>query len=108
MLCGHPIESEYYNPSMGTKGGRIVTKDICAIFYIADDLVAPSEIRKVKDVSGKTPLTMCRGCFDSGVEPPCSVKRTNAKQAIQQKESGKKRSMDKAVKSGRRKFRKAS
>ena len=46
-LCGHAIKSEYYNPATGTKGGRIETKDICAICYIANDLVAPNEIRKV-------------------------------------------------------------
>ena len=104
VLCGHPIESEYYNPATGTKGGRIVTKYICAIYHIADDLVAPNEIRKLKDVCDKTPLTICRGCIDyDEVKPPCSGKRTNIRQATQQKKSVNKRKLNKAVKSGKRK-----
>ena len=105
LLCGHPIESEYYNPATGTKGGRIVTKDICAVCYIADDLVTPNEIRKLKDLGGKTPLTICRGCLDSGVVLPCSSKRQNTKQATQQKKAATKRKLDKVTKSGRRKAR---
>ncbi len=53
VLCGHPIEAEYYSPATSTKGGRIIVKDICAICYIADDLVAPNEIRKWKNVGRK-------------------------------------------------------
>ena len=69
MICGHTIESEYYNPNTGTKGGRIVTEAICAIWYIKDDLVMPNKIRKAKDIGGKNPLIICRGCFESRVEP---------------------------------------
>ena len=65
-------ESDYYNPRTGTKGGRIVTEAICALCYVNDDLVTPNDIKKEKDLGGKIPLTICRGCFDSGVEPPCS------------------------------------
>ena len=74
---------------------------------IADDLVAPNEIRKLKDVGGKTPLTICRGCLDNGIEPPCSGKHTNARQASQQKKSANKRKLNEAIKSGKRKARNA-
>ena len=82
-----------------------MTKDICAICYIADDLVTPAEIRKRKNVGGKTPLIICRGCLDSGADPPCSSKHTNTKQTTEQKKAANKRKLDKAVKSGRRKAR---
>ena len=107
VLCGHPIKSEYYNPATDTKGGRVVTNDICAICYIVDDLLSPNEIRKLKDVGGKTPLTICRGCLDNGIEPPCSRKHTNARQASQQKKSANKRKLNEAIKSGKRKARNA-
>ena len=31
LTCGDYIESQYYNPTTGLKGGRILTPDICAI-----------------------------------------------------------------------------
>ena len=44
MRCGNYIESQYYNPTMGTKGGRIVVSDnLCAICYVEDDIVTPNE-----------------------------------------------------------------
>ena len=107
LLCGSPIESDYYNPQTGTKGGRIVTKDICALCYVSDDLVAPNEIKKTVNIGGKIPLTICRGCLDSGVDPPCSAgRRKNVKQAKQQKMAAKKRKHAKVVLVGKRKARK--
>eukprot|EP00957_Ditylum_brightwellii_P100884 7688724-Ditylum_brightwellii.AAC.1 len=38
LVCGSPIESEYYNPKTGAKVGRIVTQSICALCYVKDDL----------------------------------------------------------------------
>ena len=107
LVCGSPIESDYYNPQTGTKGGRIVTKDICALCYVSDDLVSPNEIMKTRDIGGKVPLTICRGCYDSGVEPPCSAgRRKNVKQAKQQKKATKKRKHAEVALVGRRKVRK--
>ncbi len=108
LICGKPIEPAYYNPSTGTKGGRIVTEDICSVCYVNADLVTPNEIRSNRDLGGKTPLIMCRGCLDAGVDPPCSGARKNVQQAKQQKQVSKKRKLDKAVKNGQRKPRKSS
>ena len=41
IQCGSYIESQYYNPSTGLKGGRMVTEDICAISYDEDDILLP-------------------------------------------------------------------
>lgn len=105
MLCGHPIESTYYNPNSGTKGGRIVTEDICAVCYATGDLVTPDEMKRSLDLGGKTPLTICRCCLESGVEPPCSGGRTNVRQATEQAKATKKRQHAGAVEVGRRKAR---
>ena len=105
LMCGHQIESTYYNPNTGTKGGRIVTELICALCYVNDDLVTPNELMKSLNLSVKDPLTICRGCFESGIKPPSSGGRTNARQAAQQNKVTKKRKLGKAVKAGKRKAR---
>ena len=108
IFCGYPIESIYYNPDTGTKGGRIVTKDICAVCYVDDDLVSPDEIKRSQDVGGKNPLTICRGCFNDGVEPPCLGGRRNVAQTMQQRKNAKKRRHDAVASAGRQKPRNSS
>ena len=105
LMCGHPIEPQYYNPSTGTKGGRIVTKDLCSVCYLDEDLLSQDEIRNERDLGGKTPLIICRGCLEGGVDPPCSGARRNISQAKKQKAASKKRGRKAAEKSGRRKQR---
>ena len=108
IRCGQPIEAAYYNPTTGTKGGRIVTDDICSVCYVDADLATPDEIRSKCDLGGKTPLMMCRGCLNLGVDPPCSGARKNVKQAKQQQDAAKKRRMEAAVSKGRRKARRGA
>jgi hypothetical protein len=68
MRCGNYVESQYCNPKTGTKGGRIVVSDdVCAICYVQDDIVSPDEMIMELDLGGKTPLPICRGCFDEQV-----------------------------------------
>ena len=59
MRCGDFIESQYYKPSSGVKGGCIVTKDVCAIYYETEEIVQADEIRKKRDVAGKNLLLTC-------------------------------------------------
>ena len=106
--CGSYIESQYYNPNTGLKGGRILTTDICAICYGADDIVSADEIRKNRDIGGKNPLLVCRYCFDKNIEIPCSGGRTNMKEKKDQAQGTKKRQLDAAVQKGDRKGRKSS
>ena len=40
LRCGDYIEPQYSNSNAGTKGGRIVTVDICAIFLEDYDIVS--------------------------------------------------------------------
>ncbi len=73
IRCGEPIEAHFYDPKTGNRGGRRVTSTnrvMCAICYVTDDILSIDEIRQGRDLGGKTPLPMCRGCFDSGVKAP--------------------------------------
>ena len=106
LRCGDFIESQYYNPTTGVKGGRILTVDICAICYNKDDMVKVDEIRKKRDVGGKNPLLVCRYCFDQNFEIPCSGGRVNTKQKGAQAKMSKRKSLEKTIESGRRKSRK--
>ena len=74
------VESQCYNSASGVKGGRIVTKDVCAICYETDNIVLANEIRQKRNMGGKNPLLVCRCCFDKNIEIPCSGGRTNMKQ----------------------------
>eukprot|EP00957_Ditylum_brightwellii_P031485 2387479-Ditylum_brightwellii.AAC.1 len=86
-----------------TKGGRIITEDICAICYFGNDIVSIDEMRANMDLDGKTLLPICRGCYGAGIEPPFSTKRKNLRQAGAQVKRSKKRQMNEAVSRGHRK-----
>ena len=106
LRCMDPIESQLYNPATGTKGGRIVTEDVCSLCYVKEDLISVDELIMKCDVGGKMPLTICKHCFDTGVVPPCSgARRKNVAQATRQSKAKKKRQLDEAVKKGRKKGR---
>ena len=87
------------------KGGRIMTKDICAVCYEDDDIVSEVEIRKKRNIGGKNPLLVCRYCFDKNFEIPCSGGRTNEKEKKSQEKSSKRKGLEENVQSGRRKGR---
>ena len=80
---------------------QIVTNDVCAICYDADNIVSADEIRKKKDICGKNPLLVCRYCFEKNIEIPCSGGRTNMKQKKDQAQSTKRKQLDDNVESGR-------
>ena len=85
-----------------------MTKDICAVCYVDDDLVSPDEIKRSQDVGGKNPLTICRGCFNDGIEPPCLEGCRNVAQTMQQRKIAKKRRHDAVASGGRQKPRNSS
>jgi hypothetical protein len=103
VRCGEPIEA-FYQPKTGERGGRLVTSTslMCATCYVTDGIVPIAEIRRERDLGGKTPLPMCRGCFEAGVKPPCSGACTNFKHATTQKKQKKRRQMNHTINAGRR------
>ena len=66
LFCGDYIESQYYNNLGGkkekniTKGGRLVTGDICAICYSFRDVLSDDEIKMSRNIGGNNPLLICR------------------------------------------------
>ena len=100
------IESQYYMSITGLKGGRLTTKDICAVCYDDNDMMKGNYITITGRYTGsKTPLLACNRCFDLNVELPTSggiSKKVGAKdnQII------KKQQTYKAVASDKRKARK--
>ena len=107
LRCGDYVESQCYNSASGVKGGRIVTKDICASCYEIDNIVLANEIRQKRNVGVKNPLLVCRHCFDKNIETPCSGGRVNAKQKKDQLQRAKKRKETEQVEKGRRKEKKS-
>ena len=105
LRCGDYVESAYYNPNTGLKGGRIVTEDVYTICCDNADIVSIEEIRKERNIGGKNPLLICRLCFDSNVDIPCSGGRTNMKQKNEQDQSKKRKQLNESVNAGRRKAR---
>ena len=76
---------------------------MCAICYVTHYIVSKDEIRQEHDLGGKTPLPMCRGCFEAGVKPPYSGAHVNVKHATEQKRHKKRRQMNEKVRAGHRK-----
>ena len=106
LRCGDYVESQYYMPDTGTKGGRIVTANCCSICFSHDSILSVCEIRNNRNLGGNIHLVVCRHCFDSNFEIPTSGGRANMKHKKQQEKSNKRKSMDIAVQNGRRKERK--
>ena len=62
-----------------TRGGQIVTKDVCGVCYGPDDLVAKQKLLESVLTKGREPLPICRECFYSGMNLAFSAKATNFK-----------------------------
>ena len=107
LRCGNHIESQYYNPKSGVKGNRIVSENICAIFYKDEDIVLSEDIRDNRDIGGKNPLLVCRYCFNMNIEIPCSGGCKNQKQKKDQDNRTKRKQLQESVQRGRRKGRKS-
>ena len=44
LSCGGSVEQNYYNPFVGTKGGRIVTTTVCSVCYLDENIVDKVEL----------------------------------------------------------------
>ena len=107
LRCNDNVESTYYMPSDGVRGGRINTEDVCSLCYNNTDLMELEAIMTSgRELNGKNPLPVCKDCFDLKVKLPTSGGRSNRVQQSAQEKSTKKRRLSKAVASGVRKARK--
>ena len=64
---GDYIDYQYFNPKSGDKENRIVTEDICAIFYEDEGIVSAEETRDKRDAGENKPLLVCRYFFDMNI-----------------------------------------
>ena len=89
--CEEYVESWYYYPVTGLRGGRIKTKENFAVCYDENDLMQHSEIeRSSRYTGGEIPLPVCTGCFNLGVKLPTSGGRISKKVSAQNEKANKK------------------
>ena len=71
LCCGDYIDSQYHNHLGGkeennnSKGGRLVTQNICAILYLFQDALLEAEINMSHNIGRKNTLLICRDFFNS-------------------------------------------
>ena len=58
LSCGGSVERNYYNPSVGTKGGRIVTKTVCSVCYLDENIVDKVELLTRPEIVRGDPLLL--------------------------------------------------
>eukprot|EP00957_Ditylum_brightwellii_P101810 7759154-Ditylum_brightwellii.AAC.1 len=105
--CGDQIESQYYNKD-GIRGGQIITKSICDMYYSSHNIMPVEQIKANQDVGRKNPFPVCWECFNLKITLPTSGGNSNKQEHKRQKKVSKKAQLQKAVSSGRRKQRKTT
>ena len=80
------IESQYFNHLGGKKenniikGGRLVTGNICSMYYPFQEVLSDSEIKRSCNIGGNNPLLICRDCFNSNIKIPTSGGSSNTRE----------------------------
>eukprot|EP00978_Attheya_sp_CCMP212_P009170 scaffold21618_cov63-Attheya_sp.AAC.12 len=77
--CNDPAVEPVYYATQDTRGGKIVTTDICAVCYEPDDLVVKQERLESGPTKEREPLPIFRDCFDSGMHLVFSENATHFK-----------------------------
>ena len=112
LFCGDYIESQYYNHLGGrkannsSKGYRLVTGNICAVCYLFQDVLSDAEIKRIRNIGGKSPLLICRDCFNSNIKIPTSGGSCNAQEKQGQRGAENMRKPQVAVQRSNKKSRK--
>ena len=103
FFCGCNIESKNYNQlggkkaKNGSKCGRLVTGNICAVCYSFQDVLSDAKIKRSRNIGGKNPLLLCCDCFGSNIKIPTSVGSSNARENQGQRGVAKRRKPQVAV-----------
>ena len=85
-------KSSYYNHLGGKKwqnerrgwDGRLVTENIFVIWYIFDYVMSEDDIKKSRNIGGKSPLLICIDCFNSSIKIPTPGGSNNVREGKQQ------------------------
>ena len=68
------MESQYYIPKVGNKGGRATTKNMYAFRYSKYDVLSTNHIKKKKTgIEGNNTLSVCKSCLDLNAQLPASI-----------------------------------
>ena len=106
LYFGDTIESNHYNPSTGTKGGRIVTEDVCSVYYLKVNIVDRVELMRRTEVARKNRLPRCRYCFYMNIQFPTIEWRGNSRYDLEQKNNSEKIQLETFIAAGKRKVQK--
>ena len=52
------------------RGGRVVTKDVYCLCYVATDIAPPDEVKRRQKSAVQNPLPVCRSCLGLHVQVP--------------------------------------
>ena len=64
------LRKNYCNPSVGKKGERILTKMVCSVCYLGENIVDKVEFLTRPDIVGGNTLPFCRNCFGINIKFP--------------------------------------
>ena len=98
MRCGQFMESMYYG--FARKKGNLSI--ICCHCSNDEDIVPKVEVMEKLNTNKKTPLPICRDCFDRNISPPIVNSVTNFVQKAALDQSRKKRQLDSTMEKGYR------
>eukprot|EP00978_Attheya_sp_CCMP212_P018140 scaffold49260_cov63-Attheya_sp.AAC.1 len=97
------VEPHYYSTN-DTRGGRVLTKIVCAVCYESDGLVLKKEVLNSKSTGGRDVLPICHYCFEeSGITVVASLAAAvNQKCKWKEEKKDKETRRNKAVAAGHR------
>ena len=112
LLCTAEVNLQWHcwdlllQPSVGTKGGIILTKGVCSVCYFDKNIVDKVELLTRPEIVGKSLLPLCRNCFDVNIKCPTKMWHGNTQKNREKKKQSKKRHMETLVTKVKQKGRK--
>ena len=90
----------------GSKGGILLTGNICTICYSFQDVLLDPEIKGNLNIGGNNPLLICRDCFNSNIKIPNLGGSSNTRENQGQRGSARTRKLQVYLQTGHNKSRK--
>ena len=112
LFFGDYIESQYYNhlggkkANNGIKGRKLLTGNICTIYYLFQDVFSDVEIKKSCYVGVNNPLLVSCDFFNSNIKIPILVRSSSTREKKGQRGAEKTRKLQVSVQRSNKKSRK--
>ena len=112
LFCGDYIESQFCNhlggkkANNGIKGRKLVTGNICAIYYLFQDVFSDVDIKKSCYVGVNNPLLVSCDFFNSNIKIPILVRSSSTREKKGQRGAEKTRKLQVSVQRSNKKSRK--